>query len=48
VDMVGGAGEARAKAADDRFERLVETPVVGVRGGREWSPRPTPSRFNSY
>src|SRR6266851_6347434 len=34
VDVVGGAGEARAVAADDRDERLVEPPAVGV-GGRE-------------
>src|SRR6266404_5594774 len=34
VDMVGGAGEARAVAADDRDEGLVEALVVGV-GGSE-------------
>src|SRR6267143_4862529 len=34
VDMVGGAGEARAVAADDRHQRLVEAAAVGV-GGSE-------------
>src|SRR3984893_5332903 len=34
VNVVRGAGEARAVAADDRDEGLVEPPAVGV-GGRE-------------
>src|SRR6266436_1328788 len=34
VDMVGGAGEARAVAADDGNEGIVEAAVVGV-GGSE-------------
>src|ERR1700738_2702764 len=34
VNVVGGAGEARAMAADDRFEGVVKPPVVGV-GGSE-------------
>ena len=33
VDVVGRAGEARAVAADDRHQRLVEAAVVGVGGG---------------
>src|SRR6202022_3400134 len=34
VDVVGHAGEARAVAADDRDECLVEPPAVGVGGGK--------------
>src|SRR6266851_1815011 len=33
VDVIGGAGEAGAVAADDRDEGLVEPPAVGVGGG---------------
>src|SRR5438445_3188893 len=33
VDVIGGAGETRAVAADDRDEGLVEAAVVGVGGG---------------
>jgi hypothetical protein len=33
VDVVGGAGQTRAIAADDRFECLVEAAVVGIGGG---------------
>jgi hypothetical protein len=32
VDVVGGARETRAVAADDRFEGLVEAAVVSVGG----------------
>src|ERR1700730_14481205 len=40
VDMVGGAGEARAVAADDGHQRLVETAVVGVGGSEAIARRP--------
>jgi hypothetical protein len=39
VDMIGGKREARAVAADDRFEGLVEAPVVGIGGGEALASR---------
>src|ERR1700730_15636651 len=39
VNVVGGAGEARAMAADHRFEGVVKPPVVSVGGSEAITPR---------